>query len=96
MMHPSSRRCSAVKLHINCRASLSGSAFQVGMTWGGFDSPSTGKFSGQSMKMTSTLALAFGMPSNKRVFPPDNYVWVVYEGVNYKHKQPSHDTEYNR
>ena len=81
MMHPSSCRCSAAKLHINCRASSSGSAFQVGTTWGGLDSPGTSKFSGQSMKMTSTPALAFGMPSNRRVFPPDNCACVVYEEI---------------
>ena len=96
MMHPSSCRCSAAKLNITYRASSSGFAFQVGMTWGGYDSPGTGKFSEQSMKMTSTSALAFGTLSNRRVFPPDNYAWIVYEGVNYKHKQPSHDREYNR
>ena len=96
MMHPSSCRCSAAKLHINCRASSSRSAFQVGTTWGGLDSPGTGKFSGQSMKMTSTPALAFGTPSNRQVFPPENCAWVVYEEINYKHKHDANDRECNR
>ena len=96
MMYPSSCRCSTTKLHINYRASSSGSAFQVGTTWGGFDSLGTGKFSGQSMKMMSTPALAFGTPSNRGVFLLDNCAGVVYEKVSYKHKQHSHDREYNR
>ena len=96
MMHPSSCRCFAAKLHMNCRASSSGLAFWIGTIWGGFDSLGMGKFSRQLMKMTSTPALAFGTPSNRRVFPPDNCAWVIYEKVNYKHKQHSHDREYNR
>ena len=95
-MHQSSCRCSAAKLHINCRASSSRSAFQVGTTWGGFNTFGTGKFSRQSMKMTSTPALAFATPSNRQVFLPDNCAFVVYKEENYKHKHDSNDRECKR